>query len=156
MKYYYINTNVKEMGYSPHQIWFKEECAFVSDSPGDETSLEQLKKLEPGDIIFMYVNGSGVMAAGKVCKPCNGCQYTGDERLVQKYAEEEYRDYSESRIPVHWCWPFENNPIEKADLKAIFSKFGESQWWAWPTLIPIQPEIAKQLLKLAKNRAEGR
>ena len=115
MKYYYINTNVKEMGYSPHQIWFKEEYAFVSDSPGDETSLEQLKKLEPGDILFMYVNGSGVMATGKVCKPCNGCQYTGDERWIQKYAKEEYRDYSESRICVKWCTL--DNPMSGADLK---------------------------------------
>ena len=156
MKYYYINTNTKEMGCSPHQIWFKEGHAFVSDSPGDKTHVRKLKKLKPGDILFMYVSKrSVVMAAGKVCKPCDGCQYTGDKRWIQKYTKEEYKHYSESRIPVHWCWTFENNPIEKEDLKKLFGS-GSGQWYPRGAIKALDPEKAEQLLKLAQNRAEGR
>ena len=149
MNYYSINTNAKEMGYSPHEDWIRLSHAFVSDEPEDRTYVEKLEKFEPKDILFMYVNGSGIIAVGEVLKPCDGRQYTSDDRWIQKYALPEYQHYTESRIPVKWC-PFENNPISYTD------------WMAITGLIPNQTVIhiknhekAEQLFKIAMERAQN-
>ncbi len=148
MNYYYINTNTTahKSGQGSPEKWIDCGYAFTSGDY-EEYGVQGLGKLNPGDILFMYVNQVGVEAVGEVLKHWDKKTYEGDERKV----DQENPEY---RICVKWSRY--NNPIKKADLETIFSKFGESQWWAWPTLIPIQPEIAEQLLKLAKNRAEGR
>ena len=67
MNYYYINTDTDALDYSPHAQWIKHNRAFTSGYIPDDykTYGEQvLGKLSPGDLLFMYVNECGVVAAG--------------------------------------------------------------------------------------------
>ena len=123
--------------------------AFVSDTPGEEKYALELRKLEPKDILFMYVSDrSIVIAVGAVSKRCrcDGRQYTGTDRLVYKGT-----CYTESRLPVNWCIPLKDNPIEKEDLKKIFGS-GPFEWFPRRTTKNLDPEKAKQLLNLARER----
>ena len=143
MNYYYINTNTEEhkSGQGSPEKWIDCGYAFTS---GDiqKYGYDALGKLEPGDILFMYVNQVGVKAVGEVLEHWNKKTYEGDERKV----DQENPEY---RICVKWsrC----NNPFSPAELRAIIG------WTSPRTFQPItNPEKAEQLLKLAQNRAEGR
>ena len=139
---YYINTNTEayKSGDGSPEKWIEHGYAFTS---GGLAYGRKLGELEPGDTLFMYVNGCGIMAVGKVSKRWDKKRYEGDDRLVDK-------ENPEYRICVKWDITLWDNPIEKAVLKGIFGNFGESKWWGWPTLRPINPEIAQQLRDLAE------
>jgi hypothetical protein len=62
----------------------------------EEFGVQALGRLNPGDILFMYVNDCGVMAVGEVLEHWNRKTYEGDDRQVDK-------ENPEYRIRVKWC-----------------------------------------------------
>ena len=144
MNYYYINTNTEDhkSGQGSPQKWLDCGYAFTSGDY-EEFGVQALGRLNPGDILFMYVNDCGVMAVGEVLEHWNRKTYEGDERLVDK-------EYPEYRIPVKWYIQLCDNPIEKEDLKKIFGS-GTGQWYPRRTLRLLNPEKAEQLLSDAYN-----
>lgn len=113
MRYFFINTDVNTLDYSPHATWIKHDHAFTA---GDyEKYGEQgLGALEPGDVLFMYVNDVGVVAAGEVTAPWTGDSCSGKDRLVYRRCKDELIEF---RIPVDWFLPTVNNPISIVELK---------------------------------------
>ena len=122
MNYYYINTEKKNIGYSPHDKWIERGYAFTS---GDykKYGRQALGKLDPDDILFMYVNECGVVAAGRVCESWDGRSYEGEDRWI-------YQDmgilYTEYRIRVDWTEA--HPPIDREQLIEIVG------WTPRPTL----------------------
>ena len=115
MSYYYINTDTKALGYSPHAKWIEYNYAFTSgDSQKgyEDYGVRVLGKLNRGDILFMYANKCGVMAAGRVSEAWNRRSYEGGDRLI-------YQECAEYRIGVDWHLNVFNNPINTIDLKSI-------------------------------------
>ena len=109
MNYYYINTEKKYLGYSPHDKWI--ECGYAFTSGDYQTYGRQaLGKLDPGDILFMYVNECGVVAAGLVCESWDSCSYEGENRWI-------YQDITEYRIRVDWT--VAHPPIDRDQLIEI-------------------------------------
>ena len=97
MNYYYINTDIAVLGYSPHAKWIKHDRAFTSgDAPDDYYRYggRVLGTLSPGDMLFMYVSRYGVVAAGWVCEFWDRYAYRGRNRLV--YRDTEYTEYRQS------------------------------------------------------------
>ncbi len=94
LKYYYFNSDAKSLGYSPHAQWIKYNLAFTAGDY-EEFGVQALGKLNPWEILFMYVNGCGVVAAGSVSDSWAGSSYRGRDRLV--YQNTEYAEY---RIPL--------------------------------------------------------
>ena len=101
-----------------------------------------LWKLERGDILFMYANQRGVVAAGQVSESWAGSSYKGTDRLVYLYTE-----YTEYRIRVDWYLPVVHNPIRPEDLRKIVG-------WTPPGALQSipDPNRAERLLKEIRNR----
>lgn len=108
MNFYYINTEAKNQGESPHKIWFEHNYAFVSG----EKYGKRLEKFEPGDILFMYANKMGVIAVGMVLEKWDGEK--ADPQLV--YTEEQGPEY---RVKTKWFLTFDNDPITPPALREI-------------------------------------
>ena len=136
MNYYYINTDTDALGYSPHEAWIEHGHAFTSDEAGDDRYGKLLERLEPDDILFMYVTGSGVVTVGRVSEHWNGTAYEGNDRWIHK-------EYTESRIRVDWFLTFVDNPIRPDQLRSIVG------WTPVQTLQRIAPKTAKDLLDTA-------
>ena len=71
MSYFLINTDFDALGYSPHATWIKYDYAFTSGDSHDSSGYKRfgegsLGRLEPGNVLFMYANKLGVVAAGEV------------------------------------------------------------------------------------------
>lgn len=142
MNYYYINTDTDALGYSPHAKWIKHDHAFTS---GDYEEFGEgvLGKLELEDILFMYANQRGVVAAGQVAEFWAGSSYKGADRLVYQYTE-----YTEYRIRVDWYLPVVHNPIRPEDLREIVG-------WTPPRALQSITNVnkAERLLREIRNRA---
>ena len=142
MNYYYINTDTDALGYSPHAKWIKHDHAFTS---GDYEEFGEgvLGKLELEDILFMYANQRGVVAAGQVAEFWTGSSYKGADRLVYQYTE-----YTEYRIRVDWYLPVVHNPIRPEDLREIVG-------WTPPKTLQSITNVnkAERLLREIRNRA---
>ena len=145
MNYYYINTDTDALGHSPHAKWIKYDRAFTSgDTPDsyDKYGERVLGTLNPGDVLFMYVSGHGVVAAGWVCEFWDRCAYEGGDRLV-------YQDTkcTESRIGVDWCLEAVGDPMQPADLRDIIG------WTPVPTLQRIKDtDAAERLFEEIRSR----
>lgn len=113
MRYYFINTDVKTLGYSPHSTWVKHDYAFTAGDY-EKYGERRLGNLETGDVLFMYVNNVGVVAAGEVTAPWAGESYSGADRLVYRRCKAELKEY---RIHVDWYLPTVNNPVSIEELK---------------------------------------
>jgi hypothetical protein len=140
MDYYYINTEAKNFGgKSPHEIWLQEQSAFVS---GEEYG-PKLDRLNPGDICFMYVNGCGVMAVGKVLEHWNGQQ--SDPPRVYTDPQDPIPEY---RISVDWFLTFQHYPINARVLRDIIG-------WTSPQAIQriTNQEAAERLLHYALQQS---
>ena len=134
MSYYYINTDTKTLGYSPHARWLEHNHAFTSgDSQKgyEDYGVRVFGKLNRGDILFMYANKCGVMAAGRVSESWNRRSYEGGDRLI-------YQECAEFRIGVDWHLNVVDNPINPHDLKSI------GLWTPRPVLLPIKNNIAAE------------
>lgn len=145
MNYYYINTDTEALDYSPHTKWIKHDRAFTSGCVPEDyhTYGEQvLGKLSPGDVLFMYVSGYGVVAAGRVCEFWDRCAYRDSDRLV--YQDTPYTEY---RIGVDWCLKVVGNPMDPADLRAIIG------WTPLRTLQRIKDiDTAERLFEEIRDR----
>ena len=141
MKYYYINTDTDALGYSPHTKWIKYDLAFTSGDY-EEFGVKVLGILNPGDILFMYVNQRGVVAAGQVSESWDRCSYEGRDRLIYQNIE-----CAEYRIDADWCLPVVNNSISLDDLREIIG------WTPIPTLQRIKDtDAAERLFEEIRNR----
>lgn len=117
MAFYSINTDreaidpiLKTRGMSTYDLWFKYGMAFAGDNPGHEGVHSRLfKKLEEGDILFMYHSKSGYVGVGTVLSKWNGKIYKGHRRLL--YTKEVY----EYRVPVRWFRDFRQSPLTQKD-----------------------------------------
>ena len=141
MNYYYINTDTDALGYSPHTKWIQHDRAFTS---GDykQYGVQVLGKLEPGDMLFMYVNGCGVVAAGWVCETWDRRAYESGDRLI--YQDTAYTEY---RIGVDWCLNTIHKPMRLEDLRKIIG------WIPVRTLQRITDTAkAEQLFEEIRNR----
>jgi hypothetical protein len=146
MSYYYINTDTDALGYSPHAKWIEYNHAFTSGNSQkgyEDYGVRVLGKLSRGDILFMYANKCGVMAAGRVSESWNRRSYEGGDRLI-------YQECAEYRIGVDWYLDVVNNPINTKDLKSIGLRT------PIPTLQPIKDNnAAERLLEEIQNRVSG-
>ena len=146
MNYYYINTDTDALGYSPHAKWIKHDRAFTSGDY-EEFGAGVLGKLELDDILFMYANQHGVVAAGQVAEFWAGSSYEGTDRLIYQHTK-----YTEYRISVDWYLPVVHNPISLDDLREIFD--WPSRGWQWQsTLGCISDDRAERLLREIRIRA---
>ena len=152
MSYHYINTDTDALKCSPHAKWIEYNSAFTSgETPADykEYGEEVLGKLAKGDILFMYADMIGVVAAGRVCESWDGCSYEGTARLI--YQDTKYTEY---RIGVDWCLMIPDNPINPQAVREIFG--WRYPGWGWRgTRLRIKDENtdkAKQLLSEIQRR----
>jgi hypothetical protein len=139
MNYYYVNTEAKNLGgRSPHEIWVKQKRAFVSG----EAYGQKLGRLTPGDICFMYVNGHGVMAVGRVRKHWNG--QPSDPPMV--YTPSQGPEY---QITVDWFLTLQDNPISPRVLRDIVG-------WTSPQAVQqiTDHAAAERLLNYARQQAD--
>ena len=151
MSFYCINTDTDALGYSPHAKWIRYEYAFTSGD-GTQEGYEKfgehkLGKLKPDDILFMYANKLGVVAAGKVTDYWQGSSYEGSDRLVYQYAT-EYADCTEYRIPVDWYLPIVNNPVSAEEFNKIRHKKNISKEALWS----IDEDAGRKLLNEVQSR----
>ena len=141
MKYYYINTDTDALGYSPHTKWIKYDLAFTSEDY-EEFGVKVLGILNPGDILFMYVNQRGVVDAGQVSESWDRCSYEGRDRLIYQNIE-----CAEYRIDTDWCLPVVNNSVSLDDLREIIG------WTPIPTLQRIKDtDATERLFEEIRNR----
>ena len=127
MNYHYINTDTDALKYSPHTKWIKYNLAFTSgENPVgyQKYGEEALGKLERGDILFMYADTIGIVAAGRVCESWNGHSYEGTARRIYQHTK-----YTEYRIGVDWCFTIPDNPIATQEVRAIFG--WRYPGWGW-------------------------
>ena len=158
MKFYTINTdaNNKHLGYSPHAKWIKYGYAFTSSFTSDsykeyaldiqgykKYGVDKLGKLKPGDILFMYVSGIGVVAAGRVTDCWQGSSYKGSDRLVYQHTA-----CFEYRIPVDWYLPIVNHAVSHEE----FNKIRRKNTIPITVLWSIDEDVGKQLLKTVQSR----
>ena len=113
MNYYYINTEKKHLNYSPHEQWIDRGYAFTSGDY-EEYGRQALGTLDPDDILFMYVNECGVVAAGRVCEYWDDCAYAGEDRWIYQDMDILYTEY---RIRVDWTEA--HPPINRKQLIEI-------------------------------------
>lgn len=145
MRYFFINTDVDALGYSPHATWIKHNHAFTSGDSHDSSGYKRfgersLGRLKLGNVLFMYANKLGVVAAGEVTEPWGHERFMGTDRLVYRRCRAELEEY---RIPVDWYLSIVNNPISKEDLEKCYK--------IKPTPHPVRfiknEDIAVQLLE---------
>ena len=111
MDYYYINTNAKGVGVDKYKVWLKHNRAFTwgCKSYGCKSYGEELGKLQPQDICFMYVSGQGVRAVGKVLEPWDG-KPCDPPMILNSCRENEYC------LRVDWFIAL-SEPISPSDLQ---------------------------------------
>jgi hypothetical protein len=107
MDYYIINTDARNLGYNPHDIWIEYGMAFTGYSMRYG---EYLGKLKPNDICFMYVNQRGILAVGWVLEEWDGKTY--DSPIV-------YTEMNEYRIKVDWFLDLRSKPISLDEVRDI-------------------------------------
>ena len=110
---YYINTNAKGVGVDKYKVWLKHNRAFTwgCKSYGCKSYGEELGKLQPQDICFMYVSGQGVRAVGKVLEPWDG-KPCDPPMILNSCRENEYC------LRVDWFIAL-SEPISPSDLQRI-------------------------------------
>lgn len=88
MNFYWLNSNENryEGGY---RKWLAHGFGFTFGSVTP-------KKLEPGDLVFMYVNKKGVKAVGMVMNHWDGVAYN------QPLIPQNQADHAEYRIEINW------------------------------------------------------
>ncbi len=117
MVFYAVNTDreaissiQKSQGISTADLWFAHGMAFAGDYKDDaEVHSSLFKKLEEGDILFMYHSKSGYVGAGMVLSKWDKKIHKGHRRLL--YTREIY----EYRVPVRWFRDFRKLPLTQKD-----------------------------------------
>lgn len=147
MAYFIINTD-KNNGRQgkAYDIWYETGMAFAGDSGQDiwkHTGF--FKKVKPGDYVFMYQSGEGIVGLGEVLENWDERKYVGKARLY--YGTDDY----EYRIKIDWKSEYDtrNDPLigkEYLPYRSWYAKINEDKW---------DVEKVKKLLKLRATLSHG-
>lgn len=114
MRYFFINTD-EDCAPKGEPAYLKWLELGVAAADGPPKFGENLKRLSPGDICLMYVDGIGIAAAGRVLERWNGRTYRNP--LIYEIYNEDQGEY---RIKVEWFKKFSPKPISPANVKRLF------------------------------------
>ncbi len=103
VKYFYINTNSKYLGFDPIGLWFDHGVA-ISDGDFDPYGAP-LRNLRPGDILLAYTTGVGIVGIGEVEEEWDGKSHHRNK------ISQSYRGVPEYRIGVNWFVDSRESPI---------------------------------------------
>ncbi|UMR30933.1 hypothetical protein MJ904_01290 [Massilia sp. MB5] len=113
MNVYFINTDAASNGgTSYHDEWLSRQIALTS---GEGKYHSTLAKVKRGDILLMYVNAIGIVAAGTVLDDAN--QTVGGSATVSPLESEEYHRQ------MNWFADLRANPITPGEIKAIRNQY---------------------------------
>ena len=141
MKYWRVNTdkNARE-DINTYDLWYYHNMVFTGDYSGERLKhVGVLKKMQPGDGVFMHHSGKGVVGYGIVSEPWNGKIYQGNERLL--YREEAY----EYRIKVNWLPKYDRRE-NSVPINGLLPYMG-----TYSDVDPENWDIDAVLMKLAKG-----
>lgn len=126
--YYLLNTNRKldPTGIDETAMLEEEIAAAYLGRWKDE-----IKKLNPGDVVFLYRTGEGIIAIGTVSGPLKVRDYRGDKKFKDG---EFYKSLDSFQILSHVISPAEINRLTKH--RVSFMK----------TLIKIKADVALAIL----------
>lgn len=139
MDYYYINTDMKTIKVSPHDYWISNGYAYTS---GLEKYGRKLKVPARGDILFLYVNEVGVLAAGTVLEEWDGQTYS-EPTIYPDPKEKVYR------IRVGWTISTIKEPVNSLILRQLVG------WTPSSTMQKIDPKPGARLLNYIASRAQS-
>lgn len=107
--WYFINSDAKTLGPSPHDLWFESGMAFTG---GDMVPYgQQLAVLRPGDALLLWANGLGVVAVGRVQAPWDGKAYRQHRICYRPPCDDD-----EYRVRVDWLIDLRRNPVVQKDF----------------------------------------
>ena len=109
MKYYIFNTNERNAP-GQYTVWLERDLAFEHAYPNEPKGVDAL---EPGDLVFMYINKLGVKAIGKVLARRDTIAYRYPDHMIARLQRTDRNEY---RIPINWYLVLEE-PISHAELK---------------------------------------
>ncbi|MBB3117959.1 HNH endonuclease [Pseudoduganella violacea] len=113
MKVYFINTDAASNGgASYHDKWLSQQIAVTS---GEGKYYSTLAKVKRGDILLMYVNATGIVAAGTVLDDEN--QTVRGNATVSPLESEEYHRQ------MNWFADLREQPISPGAIKAIRNQY---------------------------------
>src|SRR5574337_589632 len=139
MSYHLINTDLKHMHENPSQYWLDNQCA-CTKGPIEPYGARGLGGLAEGDILFMYENGTGIIAAGSVTHPWDG--NTHHEAGI--YAGEFLY-----KIRVNWFADIRYNPIGIPEIRELgYGRFTG-------TRIPVRNDNTSAAILAGVNRRGG-
>jgi hypothetical protein len=95
------------MSENPSQYWIDNQCACTT-GPIEPYGTRDLGGLAEGDILFMYENQTGIIAAGTVTRPWDGQIYPGTEI---------YSGADVYKVNVNWVADIRDNPISIPEIR---------------------------------------
>ena len=110
MSYYFINTDAKSIGRSPHSLWLEKGYAFTS---GPIKYGKLLNRLKPGNTLFVYASKIGIVAIGKVLEQWDGQTYHDEPEIYPDLHDNIYK------IKVKWFSEMATNPISAAEIRQV-------------------------------------
>jgi hypothetical protein len=112
------------------ELMHNNDCAAMWKYPPDMAkrvrSLEHMKRVEAGDLIFMFASGGvGIIAVGRATADCEGPLLPGQpHRLRPAWTGEEWR------VPVTWLRWQPDDPCPSTGWNATFYEItGPSDTW---------------------------
>ncbi len=118
MEFHWINSNEKHYK-GAYKRWLRN--GFAATYGSLEPYGKLLKDFNPGDILFMYVKRTGIMAVGKVMEKWNGRTHFNPDPDQRTEVKHKYR------IPVRWeiilpegdCVPYDEalHILEKGNIQ---------------------------------------
>ncbi|HBG05388.1 MAG TPA: hypothetical protein DDY22_07510 [Geobacter sp.] len=145
MKYYIINTDKRSFeGMNDISVWLDNDLAFTG---GPARYLDELTRLEVGDICLMYENEIGIVAVGRVLSRCDRQAY-----LPPMYYDKP--DMPEYRAGVHWFLHLTRNPLDISRIRELFEY--DSPWAPSRVLTSVTncSEKVQLLIKVSKDDRE--
>jgi hypothetical protein len=131
MHYFVCGTNRPEVGRdgrSLEALMHDNHCAAMWEYPEDREErvriLEHMGRVEPGDLIFMFATGVGVIGIGKATKSRLGPLQPGDGRRIRG---DSWRA-PEWQVPVEWVRWQPDNPCEVTGWNATFYEVTGDTW----------------------------
>ncbi len=107
MPTYWINTDKKFHGHSPHTQWIDAKYAFTG---GDIHYGQYFKPVKPGDTILMYANNIGIVAVGEALEAWDGISH--QPQII-------YLHDNEYRLRTNWYLDLTLSPFTLDKIKSI-------------------------------------
>jgi hypothetical protein len=112
MNYYFYNTDAQSLVGPPRFHKLIDHGIAAASGPRRGT---QFRQLEPGDILLMYHDGTGIVAVGKVLERWDGKPHK--DILYYRRGDDMDKEGHEWRVAVKWFRDFSKSPIEVAEIK---------------------------------------